>query len=238
MSIGEVLSHLRADFPEVTVSKIRFLESEGLVAPHRAPSGYRKFSRDDLSRLRYVLAAQRDRYLPLRVIKAQLDAMDRGFEPPESPGGAPRLPRSLAVADGLPQAADFVVDSGADSASVRLSRGELLEASDLADDQLSQLEQFGMITSRGGRYDHAALAIAQAVGDMSRFGIEARHLRAFRTAVDREIGLFDQVIAPLARQRGPEARGRAEEAMRELAVLSVRLHAALLKTGLRSTLGS
>src|ERR1700754_4351385 len=100
MSIGEVLTKLRPDFPDVTISKIRFLEAEGLVEPQRTPSGYRKFNHEDVERLRYVLAAQRDHYLPLRVIKDHLGAIDRGLEPPPSGGGGPRVPRNLMAADG------------------------------------------------------------------------------------------------------------------------------------------
>src|SRR5436309_10001691 len=95
MSIGEVLASLRAEYPDVTISKIRFLEAEGLIEPERTPSGYRKFSREDVARLRYVLSAQRDQYLPLRVIKAHLEAIDRGLEPPDSPGAGPQVPRAL-----------------------------------------------------------------------------------------------------------------------------------------------
>ncbi|MGZ4604404.1 MAG: transcriptional regulator FtsR, partial [Kineosporiaceae bacterium] len=107
MSIGEVLGALRRDFPDVTISKIRFLESEGLVEPARTPSGYRKFSHGDVERLRYVLSAQRDQYLPLRVIKEHLDAIDRGLEPPETPGGRPRVPRAVTDSDGTPGAHAF-----------------------------------------------------------------------------------------------------------------------------------
>lgn len=229
LSIGEVLSALRSDFPDVTISKIRFLEAEGLLRPERTRSGYRKFSRDDVSRLRYVLESQRDKYLPLRVIKEHLDAMDRGLLPPDTPGGAPRLPhlRSAADASGGP---------APDAQPVRLSRSELLATAGLTDEQLDRLEQFGLIGARSGHYDQTALGIAQAVADMARYGIEPRHLRVYRTAADREIGLFEQVITPLVRQRGPEAHGRAAETVDELAAISVRLHAALLKAGLRHVL--
>jgi DNA-binding transcriptional MerR regulator len=230
MSIGEVLSQLRPDFPDVTISKIRFLESEGLVEPTRTASGYRKFSRDDLARLRYVLSAQRDHYLPLRVIKEHLDALDRGLEPPAPGGGGPRVPRSLTAAEGLPSADGFARDAG----DVRLSRAELMSESGLGEEQLGQLEQFGLVTARGGHhYDGDALLIAKTVAELARFGIEARHLRAFKAAADREIGLVEQVVAPLARGRAADARGRADEAARELAALSVRLHATLVKAGIR-----
>src|SRR5690348_8358610 len=128
MSIGEVLASLRGEFPDITISKIRFLEAEGLVEPERTSSGYRKFSREDVGRLRYVLSAQRDHYLPLRVIKEHLDAIDRGLEPPAlGAGGGPRVPRALVSAEGLPSPDSFVPDVS----EIRLSRKELLEAAGL-----------------------------------------------------------------------------------------------------------
>jgi DNA-binding transcriptional MerR regulator len=234
LSIGEVLAQLRAEFPDITISKIRFLESEGLLTPERTPSGYRKFSRDDMARLRFVLAQQRDNYLPLRVIKEHLDAIDRGLEPP-SPAGGPRVPRALVAAEGLPRPDDFLAEPG----DLRLSRDELLSAAGLSAEQLDQLEQFGLLGARGkgAHYDGDALVVAKTVAEMAEFGIEPRHLRAFRTSADRETGLFQQVVAPLVRQRDPEARARAEEVVRELAALSVRLHATLVKAGLRAELG-
>jgi DNA-binding transcriptional MerR regulator len=235
LSIGEVLAQLRPEFPDITISKIRFLESEGLIHPERTPSGYRKFSRDDVARLRFVLAQQRDNYLPLRVIKEHLDAIDRGLEPPGVAGGGPRVPRALAPAEGLPAPDDFLREPS----DIRLSREELLLAAGLEKEQLDQLEEYGLLAVRGkGHYDADALVVARTVAEMARFGIEARHLRAYRTAADREVGLFEQVVTPLIRQRNPEARARAEEAVRELAALSVRLHAALVKAGLRAELGS
>jgi DNA-binding transcriptional MerR regulator len=234
MSIGEVLANLRGDFPDVTISKIRFLEAEGLIEPERTPSGYRKFSRDDVQRLRYVLGAQRDHYLPLRVIKQHLDAIDRGLEPPDIAGGGPQVPRALVAADGLPGPEAF----GRDASELRLSRDELVDAANIEPAQLDLLEQYGLVTARaGGYYDGDALIIAKTVAEMSRFGLEPRHLRAFRAAADREVGLVEQVVAPLVRQRNPEARGRAEEVARELASLSVKLHASLVKAGLRPQLG-
>src|SRR4051794_40571279 len=234
MSIGEVLGMLRPDFPDVTISKIRFLESEGLIEPERTASGYRKFSHDDIGRLRYVLSAQRDNYLPLRVIKAHLEAIDRGLEPPSTAGGGPQVPRALVVAEGLPGPESF----GRDASELRLSREEILDAAGIDAKELDTLEQFGLVVARpGGYYDGDALVIAKTVAEMSRFGLEPRHLRAFRAAADREVGLVEQVVAPMVRQRNPEARGRAEEVARELGSLSVRLHAMLVKSGLRPLLG-
>jgi len=184
LSIGEVLTRLRVEFSDITISKIRFLESEGLIEPQRTPSGYRKFTTNDLERLRFVLLAQRDQYLPLKVIKENLDAMDRGLSPAKTVGGV-ATPR-LATADGL-----SVGESYASENDLRLTRAEI-----------------------------------------SAFGIGARHLRAFKTAADREIGLVEQVTTPLLRQKGSEAKARAEEVERELASLSIRLHASLVRAGL------
>jgi DNA-binding transcriptional MerR regulator len=233
MSIGEVLGQLRGEFPDVTISKIRFLESEGLIEPQRTASGYRKFSRDDVARLRYVLAAQRDNYLPLRVIKGHLEALDRGLQPPAIGQDGPQVPRALVDADGLPGPDDFVPDTS----ELRLSRQELIDAAGIEPDVLGQIEGYGLVTQRpGGYYDGDALIIVKTVGQMSQFGLEARHLRSFRTTAEREIGLVEQVISPLVRQRNPEARGRADEVARELASLSVRLHATLVRSGLRPQL--
>jgi DNA-binding transcriptional MerR regulator len=228
MSIGEVLAELRAEFPDVSVSKIRFLEEQGLVEPDRTPAGYRKFTHGDLERLRYVLAVQRDHYLPLRVIREYLDALDRGQEPPPLPGGGPRAPR-------------LVEDAGARGPErfgagreLRLSRAELIAAAPADEALVEQLESFGLLApSPGtGHYDAEAMTVVRAAADLARFGIEPRHLRPFRTAAEREASLVDQVVAPLRHQRGPEAGGRADEAAREVAALCLRLHAALMKAAL------
>jgi DNA-binding transcriptional MerR regulator len=224
LSIGEVLTKLRGEFADITISKIRFLESEGLIDPQRTPSGYRKFTNVDLERLRYVLAAQRDQYLPLRVIKENLDAIDRGLQPAAAGGvAAPRL----ATVDGEFAPSNFLQDS-----TLKLSREELIASSGLSDTQLAELESFGLVTIKGRYYDAHCLAIARAVAEMAAFGIEGRHLRSFKTAADREIGLVEQVITPLLRQKGSDAQARAEEVQRELAALSIRLHAALVAAGL------
>jgi DNA-binding transcriptional MerR regulator len=236
LTIGDVLAHLKVEFPDLTISKIRFLESEGLVRPERTPSGYRKFSGGDVARLRYVLGQQRDHYLPLKVIKDQLDAIDRGLVPPGASTDSPR-PAHVAVASihGNAPTADHFRPA---PAAMRLSKEELLNAAGLRAEQLAEMEQFGLITAKpGGRYDDDALAVAQIVAELARFGLEGRHLRAFRTAAEREVGLFAQVVGPTSGQRGGEAKARAEEHVRELAALSVRLHAALVQIGLREVIG-
>ena len=227
LSIGEVLSKLRSDFPEITISKIRFLESEGLIEPQRTPSGYRKFTAVDLDRLRYVLLAQRDQYLPLRVIKENLDALDRGLQPAAVSGGVAGPRPTLATVEGEISPAAF-----ADISDMRLSRDELLKASAISDDQLMELESYGLITIRGRHYDGDALSVAKAVAEMAGFGIEPRHLRSFKSAADREIGLIEQVITPLNRQKSSDSKARAQEVQKEIASLSVRLHAALIRAGL------
>lgn len=225
LSIGEVLAKLRGDFPDITISKIRFLESEGLIEPQRTPSGYRKFTTPDLERLRYVLLAQRDHYLPLKVIKENLDALDRGLEPAAVSGGsaAPRM---------LPVDAAIAPSAFAEQSDLRLSRDELLKSAEISEEQLSELESYGLVSMRGKHFDGDALMVARVVGELSAFGIEGRHLRAFKAAADREVGLVEQVITPLLRQKNTDSKARAEEVAREIASLSIRLHASLVRAGL------
>jgi len=232
-SIGEVLARLRPDFPDLAVSKIRFLESEGLVEPERTPSGYRKFSHDDIERLRYILTAQRDHYLPLKVIREHLDAIDRGLSPPELPGVTPAVPRVVLAGEQFPQP-DAFGRGRDDTGALRLSREELLAAAEVGPELLDQLETYGLVSPVPGDhyYDGDALTIAKIAAEMATYGLEPRHLRTFKTAADRETGLFEQVVAPMLRHRGSEARGRAQEVVRELAALSVRLHATLVKVAL------
>jgi DNA-binding transcriptional MerR regulator len=218
VSIGEVLAQLRPDFPDVTISKIRFLESEGLIEPQRSPSGYRRFTHDDIARLRYVLTVQRDNYLPLRVIKEQLERLDDGME--LSVRGRPGAPHSLA-------------GSARDVSEVRLSRSALLEAADISDELLTELESYGLVTARGATFDADALLVARTAGELAGHGLEPRHLRTIRSAAEREVDLVEQVVAPLLRQRGAEARGRGEEAAREIARLTSRLHAGIVDAQLR-----
>ncbi len=233
MSIGEVLSLLRADFPEISISKIRFLEAEGLIEPERTPSGYRKFSHRDVERLRYVLTSQREHYLPLKVIKEHLDAIDRGLEPPPLTGGVPQVPRVVLAGDGYPSPETFAPDAS----ELRLSRAELLAGAEIDDAFLDQLETFGLVRPRAGtaHYDGDALVVAKTAGELAAFGVEPRHLRAFKTAADREVGLVEQVVSPMRRGRDAGAKARAEDTIGQMAALSVRLHATLVKSGLRTS---
>lgn len=234
MSIGDVLQELRSDFPDITVSKIRYLESEGLVQPERTPSGYRKFSTTDVERLRYVLTMQRDRFFPLREIRKNLEAMDRGLEP--SPAGEdvgqPTVPRIVLADDGYPTGDSF----HAKRHEISLSRAEMLEAAEITEDMLDGMEQFGLVRRRESHhhYDGIDLSIAKTVGELAAYGLEPRHLRAFKNAADREVGLFEQIVSLRHRHGDPTATARAEETIRELAALSVRLHTILVKQGLQS----
>ena len=255
MTIGEVLGLLRGEFPDVTISKIRFLESEGLIEPARTPSGYRKFSRADVERLRFILAAQRDHYLPLRVIRERLEARDRGggrgdvrgesrgesrgpAHPPAP--GAGRPPRRLVAADAGADDAGFSLPAGpggpATSSPVALTRRQLLDGAGIDEPLLARLEEFGLIRRTGGHYDGEALSIAKAAAALGSFGFEARHLRAVKAAAEREVGLIEQVIAPLLRRRSPGAHGQAEDTAHEIAALTLRLHTVLVSAGLRDTL--
>ena len=223
LTIGEVLAVLRDDFPDVTISKIRYLESEQLVSPQRTPSGYRKFSGADVARLRYVLAAQRDQYLPLRVIKDHLDALDRGEPLPVAANPSAAVP---------PPVADVA------AAQERpLSPEQFARAAGLEREQLADCVQFGLLApDADGRHPVADLPIARAAAGLARHGIEPRHLRVYRSGVEREAGLVEQLVAPVLRARSEEARTRATEKLRDLAALSAQLHTALLEARLRDLL--
>ncbi|MGL5824914.1 MAG: transcriptional regulator FtsR [Nocardioides sp.] len=229
LNIGQVLDQLRPDYPGVSIPKIRFLEDKGLVKPERTAAGYRKFSANDVDRLRYILRMQRDHYLPLRVIGEHLDALDRGLEPPPIESVVPTVPHVALATDGLPSAASFQRRS-----DLRLSRRELLKVAAISEDLLAQLEQFGLVHPRSGtsQFDSDALVIAQTARELAEFGFEPRHLRAFRAAADREVGLVEQVVTPLRNARDTAAEERAAQAAAEIAALSVRLHATLVKVGL------
>ncbi|WP_148306850.1 MerR family transcriptional regulator [Nocardia nova] len=256
MSIGSVLDLLRPDFPDITISKIRFLESEGLIRPERTPSGYRRFSGADVERLKFVLTAQRDQYLPLKVIKEQLEAIDRGAatlgvreararadgagadgsgRAPESGRavGAPAAPRRLGVVPGEVTPDELRLD-----AEMRVTRADLLDQAGIDEKFLTELIRAGLITpGAAGFFDAEAVTLARTAQAMSEFGLEARHLRAFKLAADREAAMIAQIAAPIAKSRDADARARAEETVRELAALSLTLHTSLVKTSVRASLG-
>jgi DNA-binding transcriptional MerR regulator len=229
MSIGAVLDLLRPDFPDVTISKIRFLEAEGLVTPERTPSGYRRFTAYDCARLRFVLTAQRDQYLPLKVIKAQLDAQPDG-ELPHS-GSAYGVPRLVTV-DGSADDSVSVAQS-----QVRLRREDLLTRSGIDEALLNELVKGGIIKpGTAGFFDDHAVIIAQCAKALAEYGVEPRHLRAFRSAADRQSDLIAQIAGPVVKAGKAGARDRADDLAREVAALAITLHTSLIKSAVRDVL--
>lgn len=240
-TIGEVLNVLKADFPDISISKIRFLETQGLLDPERTPSGYRKFGQRDIDRLRFILREQRDRFLPLKVIKTRLEAWERGdldvdAEAADGAGGV-----GLDV-DHVGAGVDASADMDLAPSGIALDRSELAAASGLPEPEIAQLEAFGVIhpaRSQDGRpdedvYDECALVIAKIARSFVKYGVEARHLRMFSQGVERETALFDQILAPLHAQHSPDARRREVATLSELTVLARKLHQALLAQSLRS----
>ncbi len=236
MSIGAVLELLRPDFPDVTISKIRFLEAEGLVTPQRAASGYRRFTAYDCARLRFILTAQRDHYLPLKVIRAQLDAQPDGELPPfGSPYGVPRLVSVAGSGAGQPR--PDPTPSAVSPTRIRLSREDLLERSGVDEDLLTALLKAGVITTGpGGFFDEHAIVILQCARALSEYGVEPRHLRAFRSAADRQSDLIAQIAGPLVKAGKAGARDRADDLAREVAALAITLHTSLIKSAVRDVL--
>ncbi|MBY0442315.1 MAG: MerR family transcriptional regulator [Mycobacteriaceae bacterium] len=240
MSIGAVLDLLRPDFPDITISKIRFLETEGLVTPQRAASGYRRFTAYDLARLRFILTAQRDHYLPLKVIRAQLDEQPDGELPPiRSAYGVPRLVSVSGVrAEQAGAGAETGTETGT-AASTRtwLSRNELLERANVEDELLTALLKAGVITTGpSGYFDEHTIVILQCAKALSQYGVEPRHLRAFRSAADRQSDLITQIAGPIVKAGKADARDRADELAREVAALAITLHTSLLKSAVRNDL--
>ena len=291
LSIGEVLGLLLEEFPDVTISKIRFLESQGLIDPERTPSGYRKFYDDDVELLRCILREQRENYLPLRVIK---DRIDSGEIDPTGEQQRPRGIRNVggdesgehAVAPSVPTDDDGEPITGAAALFVRtdseaapppaptvavaslfeptpvpspapapaetvavaptllpgvlLDAGELCSMSGLSADQLAELESYGVLSSESstGRptYNDDGLAIAISSKRFLDAGVDARHLRGWRVAAEREAGLLDQLVQPLLRQRNPEARAQAIQQLIELEAVGGRLRSAMMREALRSHL--
>lgn len=227
-SIGGVLAALQGEFPDVSISKIRFLEAEGLVTPERAPSGYRRYTPSDLERLRFVLAMQRDHYLPLRVIREHLTQRDRGVSVPAPP--TPQVPDSSGAerADVAPSAPPPppVAATNVPRPPVRLSRVELLETSGLTEQSLVELERTQIVVPRRGTswYGREALTLAIAARRLAEYGVDSRHLRAFKMSADREVGLVEQAIAPHVRRAGAN-----KDVAGEVTSLVITFHAALVR---------
>lgn len=232
MSIGAVLDTLRPEFPDISHSKIRFLETEGLVEPIRTPSGYRKYAPDDVQRLQYALRMQRDHYLPLRVIREHLDAMDRGLQPPPVGDSRPRAPH--AIPQGLPGPQDL----RAPESGVLLSRSEMCAETGLTDKQLREYETAGMVAARPGtqHYDVDALNIATAVAQLAGYGLQPRHLAIWKRAADSEADTIELIVEPLRARKGEQAAAEAEQTALEIAALGLRLKTILVRSALAQRL--
>ncbi|MGH2760031.1 MAG: transcriptional regulator FtsR [Actinomycetota bacterium] len=234
-SIGEVLNVLKDTFPDVTVSKIRFLEGEGLIDPERTSSGYRKFTEADIDRLRFILRLQRDHFLPLKVIRERLDEVDRA---PDSEGQARLL---FDDEPDTPKEGVAAITAAGTGASFSIS--ELGGASGLTTEQIDELTSYRLLDpthlreEKEGqetgepvlRFDERDLEAAKLCRALLDLGLEPRHLRVFRVAADRQADLAEQMAIPLVRQRNPEARKAAQEKVRELQRVGGKLVRALLR---------
>lgn len=270
LSIGEVLDLLKDEYPDITISKIRFLESQGLIDPERTPSGYRKFYGHDIERLRWVLLQQRDHFLPLKIIKDRLQTTevgsmlaDSGTSPETTPSNG--APASVVPALPIGPRPDFDPEPGVaishpdpevptpkpapeqtgllgpllgSLTSATFSLDELSNATGLTREQIRELERYGIVTGRavGGHviYDEEALVAGRLARDLGDHGVEARHLRMYKTAAEREAGFYEQMVLPLIKQRNPASRRQAIEKVGDLARLGESLRASLLRQGLRS----
>ncbi|MDP8955391.1 MAG: MerR family transcriptional regulator [Actinomycetota bacterium] len=223
MSIGEVLVALKAEFPDVTISKIRFLEGEGLLDPERTPSGYRKFYKEDVDRLRQVLRMQRDEYLPLKVIKERLE------QKPDDPKGRKKV-HVEERDEGLAPPAT----------GLQMSVDELAAATGVDPSRIQELESFGIVCSHGLNgnryYDGDDFLVVSIAKDFFKYGIEARHLAMYRHFAEREATFFEQLVMPMLRQKNPDSRRTAVENLTDLTALSRKLKQALLTSNLRQYL--
>jgi DNA-binding transcriptional MerR regulator len=223
-SIGEVLVSVKTEFPDITISKIRFLESEGLIDPERTPSGYRKFYEKDVERLRSILRMQRDEYLPLKVIK------DRLLEQ-EGEGG------DGAVAPIPPSGAEPEEELAEPPTGLQMSIEEMSAATGIERERISELEAFGLVRAHGPEgaryYDGDDYIVLSILRDFFRHGVEPRHLTMYRHFEEREAAFFEAIVMPQLRQRNPEARRAAGASLVELARASRKLKQALLRMNLR-----
>jgi len=232
-SIGEVLVAVKTEFPDITISKIRFLEAEGLIEPERTPSGYRKFYADDVDRLKSILRLQRDEYLPLKVIKERLLQRDADVDVDGTDG-----------AHGVDEVGgeDESGDEGLAEAptGLQMSIEEMSAATSVERDRIRELESFGIVCSHGPEgaryYDGDDYIVLSIVKDFFRHGIEPRHLTMYKHFADREAKFFEDLVAPRLRQKNPDARRVAAETLTELSVTSRKFKQALLRTNLREDL--
>jgi DNA-binding transcriptional MerR regulator len=234
LTIGAVCKALSQEFPDISISKIRYLEDQKLLAPRRTPGGYRLYSGNDVTRLRTILRLQRDEFLPLRVIRQELAA---GRSEPEPAAGTGGVDGGTPTADARPGAAlrrlTFSI----------AQRGALYSLEDVVDDTgadprlIAELEDYGIIKgdARGGTkyYDETEREIVRAVSELSRYGVAGRNLRVFKTSAERESALLQQILAPSLRSRNPERRKEAVEALENLAAVASHLKHLLLVRDLR-----
>jgi DNA-binding transcriptional MerR regulator len=237
-SIGEVLVSVKTEFPDITISKIRFLEAEGLIEPERTPSGYRKFYVDDVDRLKSILRMQRDEYLPLKVIKERLLTQDAADVAGEGLEGA-ELDADL---DDEADAATATAEIADAPTGLQMSIEEMSAATGVERDRIKELESFGIVCSHGPDgakyYDGDDYIILSIVKDFFRFGIEPRHLTMYKHFADRETSFFEALVAPTLRQKNPDARKAAAQTLTDLSVTSRKFKQALLRTNLRNDLQS
>lgn len=217
LSIGEVINLLRDDFPDVSVSKIRFLESQGLIDPDRSGSGYRQFDNNDIGRLRFILQQQRDHFLPLKVIKSKLTLWERGED---SSGGTVSTSQRL------------------DEAGEPLDRAELLKRSKLDEIQLDALIDIGLLRPIRDSviFPPEAGTVAMEAKRLMDQGLEARHLRTVKLSSEREADLLKQLVAPLLKASNPEAKARAKDLLESSSDSVQAMHRALLASELRQHL--
>lgn len=229
LSIGEVLESLKKDFPDISISKIRFLESEGLIEPERTGSGYRKFFEKDVEALRYILTLQRDHFLPLKVIKERL----RSGAPSPDPVPATTAPAARSRGRGSTSSPSTSTPPS-DLVGIQIDQGELLKASKLSPQELADLEEYGILAPGKATYDEDDLLIAQAAKGFFDHGVEARHLRIYRQTTEREAAFIEQLLAPVARRKDPQGLKQAGEDATKLAQLSRSLRDAMLRANVKS----
>jgi DNA-binding transcriptional MerR regulator len=230
-SIGEVLVSVKTEFPDITISKIRFLEAEGLIEPERTPSGYRKFYAQDVERLKSILRMQRDEYLPLKVIKERLlHQAGEGDEPAAAGSGSDA--EGGATAEELAEA----------PTGLQMSLEEMSAATGVDRDRIRELEGFGIVCAHGPDgaryYDGDDYIVLSIVKDFFRHGIEPRHLTMYKHFSDREASFFEAIVAPTLRQKNPDARRAASQTLTDLATTSRKFKQALLRVNLRGSMQS
>lgn len=224
LTIGEVLNQVRSEFDDISISKIRFLEAEGLIVPSRTKSGYRKFSSSDVDKLRYILRMQRDHYLPLKVIKEHIEAIDRGLKPEIEQINKPKVPSALVDLNQL----------GVKKSHLRVTREELMTNTTISEQDLKESEDYGLIKVLADKrhYDDIAVKTARVIAALSGFGLEPRHLKFLKSGSDRESSLIKQVASPMSRSKRPDAGEQALEMMREISNLTNQLHFILVTSSL------